>query len=245
MNEPPKRSLENLPPNEPAKRSLKDLPPDDQPREKLLLRGTNALSDAELLAVIINSGTKDESAVQLSQRIFHAAGNNINQLGKFSVKYLMNSFKGIGTAKAISIVAALELGKRRAMEEIPDKRKINSSRDIYECFHPLMCDLLHEEFWVLFLNRANRIIDKLKISQGGVAETIVDAKLIYKEALIRLSSGLVLCHNHPSGNIRPSVQDDQVTSKVKSGAKLLDLNLLDHVIVGDHGYFSYQDEGKL
>jgi DNA repair protein RadC len=230
---------------EQIKRSVKDWSPEDRPREKLLLKGTNALSNTELLAIIIGSGNKDETVVQLSQRILQAADNNINRLGKFSVKQLINNFKGIGEAKAVSIVAALELGKRRKAEEILNREKIKSSKDIYEYFHPLLCDLHYEEFWILFLNRANKIIDRLKISQGGISETIVDAKLIYKEALTRLSSGIILCHNHPSGNTLPSLQDNLITQKIREGSKLLDINLIDHLIVCDGKFYSYADEGKL
>jgi DNA repair protein RadC len=230
---------------EQTKLSVKDWSPDDQPREKLLLKGVNSLSDTELLAIIIGSGSRDESVVQLSQRILQSAENNINQLGKFSVKHLITHFKGIGEAKAVSIVAALELGKRRKAESIPNREKIKTSKDIYEYFHPLLCDLPYEEFWILFLNRANKIIDRLKISQGGITETIVDTRLIYKESLIRLSSGIILCHNHPSGNTAPSSNDDSITSKIREGTKLLDINLIDHLIVCDGKYFSYADEGKL
>jgi DNA repair protein RadC len=231
--------------NEQTKRSVKDWSPEDQPREKLLSKGINSLSDTELLAIIIGSGNKDESVVQLSQRIFQAADNSINQLGKFSVNHLISNFKGIGIAKAISIVAALELGKRRKGENFPRKKKIQCSKDTYEYFYPLLCDLHYEEFWVLFLNRANRIIDKLRVSQGGTSETVVDTRLIYKEALIRLSSGIILCHNHPSGNTQPSPQDDWITKKVREGAKMLDINLIDHLILCDRNYFSYLDENRL
>ncbi|MDR0680997.1 MAG: DNA repair protein RadC [Dysgonamonadaceae bacterium] len=230
---------------EQIKQTVKDWSPEDRPREKLLLKGTNSLSNTELLAIIIGSGNKDESVVQLSQRILQAADNNINQLSKFSVRHLINNFKGIGEAKAVSIVAALELGKRRKAEEILNREKIKSSKDIYEYFHPILCDLHYEEFWILFLNRAHKITGKLKISQGGVSETIVDTKLIYREALIRLSSGIVLCHNHPSGNIFPSQQDDLITRRIREGTKLLDINLIDHLIVCDGNFYSYANEGKL
>lgn len=230
---------------EPVKLSLKDLSADDKPREKLLSKGVNALSDAELLAIIIGSGNRNETVVELSQRILRSADNNLNQLGKFTIDYLISNFNGIGEAKAISIVAALELGKRRKANDVLMREKISCSKDIYEYFHPLLCDLPHEEFWALLLNRANKIIDRIKISQGGVSETVVDSKLIYKEAISRLASNIVLCHNHPSGNMRSSRQDDLITQKVKEGVKLLDMNLLDHIIICDGHYYSYADSGKI
>lgn len=225
--------------------SVKDWSPEDKPREKLLLKGIQSLSDAELLAIIIGSGTKEETVVELAQRILQSAGNSLSQLGKYSVSQLVSNFKGIGEAKAISIVAALELGKRRKASELLTRDKITSSRDIYRYFHPLLCDLPYEEFWVVFLNRSNKIIDKIKISQGGVSETVVDGKIIYKEALLRLASGVILCHNHPSGNTQPSTADERITQKVKAGLCLLDISLLDHIIVCDGSYYSFLDEGKL
>ena len=225
--------------------SVKDWAPEDKPREKLLLKGVNSLSDAELLAIIIGSGNTEESVVELSRRIFQSVDNSINQLGKLSIKQLITNFKGIGEAKAVSIVAALELGKRRKAEDITNRKKISCSKDIYNYFYPILCDLPYEEFWVLFLNRSNSIIDKLKISQGGVSETIVDSRLIYKEALGRLTSNIVICHNHPSNNIKPSSQDDLVTAKIKRGIELLDMSLLDHIIIGDGRYYSYADRGRL
>jgi len=228
----------------PTKSSVKNWSPEDRPREKLLLKGINSLSDSDLLAIIIGSGSREESVLQLSQRILQAAQNDINRLGKFSVKDLM-TFKGIGEAKAISIVAALELGKRRKASEVLIREKITCSKDIYAYFHPLLCDLFYEEFWVLFLNRANKIIDKIKVSQGGVSETVVDTKIIYKEAINRLASNIILCHNHPSGNLNPSRQDDLVTTKIREGMKMFDINLIDHLIICDGQYYSYADEGKI
>jgi DNA repair protein RadC len=226
------------------KRSVKHWSPEDRPREKLLLKGINSLSDSELLAIVIGSGNKEESVIQLAQRILQSVNNDINLLGKFSVKQLME-FKGIGEAKAIGIVAALELGKRRKAAEVLSREKITCSKDIYHYFYPLLCDLFYEEFWILFLNRANKIIDKLKISQGGVSETVVDTKIIYKESLSRLTSNVVLCHNHPSGNLNPSKQDDWITTKIREGLKMLDINLIDHVIVCDGKFYSYADEGRI
>jgi DNA repair protein RadC len=229
---------------EQARLSVKDWSPEDQPREKLLLKGVYSLSDAELLAIILGSGNREESVVELSQRIFQSTNNNINQLGKLSIKQLMQ-FKGIGEAKAISVVAALELGKRRKAEEIQHRKRILFSKDIYQYFHPLLCDLYYEEFWALFLNHSGKIIDRLKISQGGVAATVVDFKIIYKESLARLATQLVICHNHPSGNASPSSEDDLITMKLCENLKLLDMHLMDHVIVCDGNYYSYADEGRI
>ena len=228
------------------KLSVKDWSPDDQPREKFLAKGVNTLSNAELLAIILRSGTKEESVVELSQRILQSFGNDLNRLGKVSANHLMANFKGIGEAKAIGIIAALELGKRRKKaEEIGPRKKIICSMDIYRYFYPLLCDLPHEEFWALFLNHSNRIIDQFKISQGGISETVVEGKLIYKEAIARLASFVVLCHNHPSGSHLPSPQDNTVTHRIKKGLELLDMYLLDHVILTDGKYYSYADEGKI
>ena len=225
--------------------SVKDWAPEDKPREKLLLKGVNSLSDAELLAIIIGSGNTEESVVELSRRILLFVDNKINLLGKLSIKQLITNFKGIGEAKAVSIVAALELGKRRNAEDVTNKRNISCSKDIYNYFHPILCDLPYEEFWVIFLNRSNHIIDKLKISQGGVSETIVDSRIIYKEAISRLASSVVICHNHPSNNTKPSQPDDNITRKIKKGIELLDMSLLDHVIVCDGQYYSYADNRRL
>ena len=228
-----------------TKLSVKDWSPDDQPREKLLAKGVNALSDAELLAIIIGSGNTEETSVELSQRILRAVENNINRLGKLSVNYLVSNFKGIGNAKAISIVAALELGKRRKAEDTGSRKQILCTLDIYNYFYPVLCDLSHEEFWVLFLNNGNRIIDRVKISQGGVAQTPVDGKLIYKEAITRLASYVILCHNHPSGNPKPSSLDDEVTFRIKKGLRLLEVSLLDHLIFCEGNYYSYADEERI
>ncbi|MCL1938816.1 MAG: DNA repair protein RadC [Candidatus Azobacteroides sp.] len=228
-----------------TKLSVKKWSPEDRPREKLLSKGIYSLSNAELLAIIIGSGNQNESAVDLAQRILQEANNNINQLGKFSVKHLISRFKGIGEAKAVSIVAALELGKRRQSEDIQSREKIRNSRDIYDFFHPILGDLPHEEFWALFVNRSHQIIDKLKISQGGVSGTLVDVKLIYKEAIARLASGIILCHNHPSGVAIPSKNDDHITAKIREGIKLLDMTLIDHLIVCDGDFYSYSDQGRI
>jgi len=231
---------------ESVKLSVKDWSPEDRPREKLLSKGVNTLSDAELLAVILRSGTREETVVELSQRILQSFGNDLNRLGKVSAADLMSNFKGIGEAKAIGIIAALELGKRRNAEEISSRKKIISSLDIYSYFHPFLCDLPHEEFWALFLNKSNRIIDhRFKVSQGGISETIVEGKIIYKEAIARLASFVVLCHNHPSGSHLPSPQDTDITQQIVKGLELLDIYLLDHVIITDRKYYSFADEGRI
>ena len=227
------------------KLSVKDWSPEDRPREKLLSKGVSTLSNAELLAVILRSGTKNETVVELSQQILKSFGNDLNRLGKVSANQLISKFKGVGKAKAIGIIAALELGKRRNAEDIQNKGKILCSIDIYNYFHPLLCDLPHEEFWALFLNHSNKIIDKFKISQGGISQTVVDSKIIFKEALAHLASYVVLCHNHPSGNFMPSSQDNTVTQIIKKGLEALDMRLIDHVILTDGSYFSFADDGRI
>jgi len=228
-----------------AKLSVKDWSPEDRPREKLLSKGVNALSNAELIAVILRSGTREETVVELSQRILQSFENDLNRLGKVSANHLMSNFKGIGEAKAIGIIAALELGKRRKAEDVTNRKKIVSSLDIYSYFHPFLSDLPHEEFWALFLNCSNRIIDRFKISQGGISETVVDGKLLYKEAIARLASFVALCHNHPSGSYLPSPQDNAVTQRIKKGLEFLDMHLLDHVILTDGKYYSFADERRI
>jgi DNA repair protein RadC len=225
--------------------SVKNWSPEDQPREKLLLKGVNALSNTELLAIIIGTGNKDETVVELSQRILLSAGNNVNQLGKFSVNHLVSNFKGIGIAKAVSVVAALELGKRRKTEETNLRGEIKCSADIFNYFYPLLGDLPHEEFWALFLNNRNKIMERLKVSQGGVSKTIVDGKLIYKEAIMRLASKVIVCHNHPSGDVRPSPQDDTITLRIKKGLEIFDIAFLDHLILSDRKFYSYADEQRI
>ncbi len=224
--------------------SIKNWASEDRPREKLLLKGIQSLSDSELIAIILGSGTRELTAVELAKKLLQKADNNLNKLGKFSVQELMK-FKGIGEAKAISIVAAMELGKRRKLSEIMDKPSIKSSKDVYEIFHPLLADLPYEEFWILLLNRSNRIINKSKISQGGVAGTVIDTKLILKTAIEQLASSIILCHNHPSGNLNPSEADVDITKKLKAASEYMDIKLLDHVIVADHAYFSFIDEGRI
>ncbi len=217
---------------------------EDRPREKLLAKGRRSLSDAELIAILIGSGTPKQSAVDLAKDILHSVENNINALAKLSIKDLMK-FKGIGEAKAISIIAALELGGRRAVEEVMQKPAITGSHDVYSIMKPLLADLPYEEFWVLYLNKANKVIAKEQISRGGIAGTVADARIIFKKGLELLTSGIILVHNHPSGNLKASKADLQLTRKIKEGAQLLDMLVLDHVIVTDSGYLSFADEGML
>ncbi|WP_068472261.1 RadC family protein [Saccharicrinis aurantiacus] len=227
------------------KLSIKSWAVEDRPREKLIAKGITSLSNAELIAILIGSGNRNESAVELSKRILQSVDNNLNELGKQSIEYLQSNFKGIGEAKAISIVAALELGKRRKQSEIRVKPQVNSSNDVYELMHPILADLPHEEFWIITLNRANRVISTNKISQGGISGTVIDTRLIMKTALDQLASSIILCHNHPSGNINPSPQDKTITNKLKEAGKVMDIPVLDHIIVTDNGYYSFSDEGEV
>lgn len=224
--------------------TIKNWAIEDRPREKLLQKGSRVLSDAELIAILLGSGTHKLTALDLARQMLQKSGNNLNNLGKLTVKDLMK-FKGIGEAKAISVVAALELGKRRKQEEVGSSKSIKSSKDVYEIFEPLVSDLSYEEFWILLLNRSNRIIGKSKVSQGGVSGTVIDTKLIMKSAIENLASSIILCHNHPSGNLNPSGSDIDITNKIKTAADCLDMKLLDHIIVTDHSYYSFLDEGKL
>lgn len=217
---------------------------EDRPREKMLLKGKQHVSDAELIAILLGSGNKNETAVTLAQRILNKYSNNLHTLGKLDVQELIK-FKGIGEAKAITLLAALELGRRRQLSQIMERTRIQSSNDAYLLIAPIIADLNYEEFWIILLNRANKVIDKRKISSGGVSGTIVDPKIIFKTALEKLASSIVLFHNHPSDNLRPSSADLELTRKIKSGAKLLEISILDHIIIGDSGYYSFADEGVL
>lgn len=228
-----------------TKLNIKDWAEEDRPREKMLLKGVSALSDAELLGILIGSGNKSETAVELSQRILHSVSNNLNTLGKLEIRDLIKDFKGIGEAKAITIVAALELGKRRKLSEALVSPQITSSKDVYDIFHPILADLKHEEVWVLFLNRANKVVENIQISKGGLTATVVDIRLIMKEGIQSLASAMVLCHNHPSGNTQPSDDDDQITKRLKEAGHIMDIRLLDHIIVCDNSYYSYMDTGRL
>ncbi|MGB1241423.1 MAG: RadC family protein [Chitinophagales bacterium] len=217
---------------------------EDRPREKLMLKGKQALSDAELLAILIGSGSREETAVDLCKRILKDVENNLNELGKRNIADFM-TYKGIGEAKAISIVAALEFGRRRRASIAKEKKQIKGSNDAFELLHPKIADLPHEEFWVIFLNRGNKITSTERVSVGGVAGTVADIKLIFKRAMEHTSSGIILAHNHPSGSIQPSKADIILTKKMVEGGKILDVNVLDHIIVTDMGYYSFADEGMI
>lgn len=229
---------------EKKKLNIKDWATEDRPREKMLLKGPFALSDSELIAILIGSGNPEESAVELSRKILGSVENNLSLLGRKNADWL-KSFKGIGEAKAVTIMAALELGRRRKESEVFSRKKIESSKDVADYFIPLVTDLDHEEFWVMFCNRSNKIIDVIKLSQGGLAGTVVDVRLIMKSALEKLASSIVLCHNHPSGNLEPSAEDKKITQKVADAAKLLDIKLLDHLIIALDKYFSFNDGGLI
>ncbi|MEM6516848.1 MAG: DNA repair protein RadC [Bacteroidota bacterium] len=224
--------------------SIKHWSQDDQPREKLRDKGKLALSDAELIAILIGSGSANESAVSLAKRILASADNNLNKLGKQSLKQLMN-FKGIGEAKAISIAAAMELGRRRRGEEAMEVKKINSSHTVFELMQPIIGELPHEEFWIIYLNNSNKIIKKNQLSKGGITGTLVDVRLVLKTALEVGAVGLILAHNHPSGTLKPSKADRDITLKLKRASENLDIKVLDHLIITEKEYFSFADEGLL
>jgi DNA repair protein RadC len=217
---------------------------DDRPREKLLLKGKTALSDAELIAILIGSGSRNESAVDLSKRILLSVDNNLNDLGKINLQQLTN-FKGIGEAKAITILAAMELGRRRRIEDAKIITKVTSSKIVFDLMQPIIGELPHEEFWVLCLNNSNKIIHRFQLSKGGITGTIVDLRLIFKILFEQNATALILVHNHPSGALYPSEADKNLTQKMKTAAQQLDFALLDHLIVTERAYFSFADEGIL
>ena len=228
----------------PTSFSIKNWAQDDQPREKLRDKGKAVLSDAELVAILIGSGNRNESAVDLSKRILASADNNLNALGKLSLKQLM-AFKGIGEAKAIAITAALELGRRRRLEEVVQHDKISSSRSVFNIMQPLLGELPHEEFWILYLNNSNKVIHKNQLSKGGITGTLVDVRLVLKNALEVGATALILVHNHPSGTLKPSVSDKAITKKLKRAADNLDIKVLDHLIITEKAYFSFADENLM
>ncbi len=226
------------------KLNIKDWAAEDRPREKLLSKGARSLSDAELIAILIGSGNLEETAVELSRRILASVENNLNELGRKNIDYL-KEFNGIGEAKAVSIAAALELGKRRKEADVFNKNKISGSKDAADFFTPMLGDLNHEEFWVMLLNRGNKIIDTFMISQGGISGTVIDVRLILKTALEKMASSIILCHNHPSGTMQASDADLKITSKIKNAAEIMDITVLDHIIIGQNNYLSFADEGML
>lgn len=224
--------------------SIKNWAEDDKPREKLMVKGKSVLTDAELMAILIGSGSRNETAVELSKRILSSVNHNLNALGKLSIKQLME-FKGIGEAKAITIIAALELGKRRREEENVELVKITSSKASFDIMQPIIGDLLHEEFWVIYLNNSNKVIYKNQLSKGGITGTVVDTRIVFKMALEHNATGIILAHNHPSGVLQPSEADVQITKKLKLAGENLDIRVLDHIIVTETGYYSFADNSKM
>ncbi|MDX1942876.1 MAG: DNA repair protein RadC [Saprospiraceae bacterium] len=224
--------------------SIKAWAEEDRPREKLLAKGKQSLSDAELLAILLGSGSRDETAVALAQRILKSVENDLNELGRRSIAEL-TKFKGMGEAKSIAIVAAMELGRRRQLTDIRERPQIRSSRDAYDVIAPILMDLPHEEFWILLLNRANKVMSREQISLGGVAGTVVDAKIIFRKAIEGMASSIILVHNHPSGNLQPSQQDIDLTKKLRKAGETLDISVLDHLIIAESSYFSFADENLI
>lgn len=215
---------------------------DDRPREKFLLKGKSSLSDSELLAILIGSGSRNESAVQLCQRILASANNNLNQLGKLSIAQLVE-FKGIGEAKAITIAAALELGRRRRSEDAEELKKITSSKAVFEIMQPIIGELPHEEFWILYLNNSNKVIHKAQLSKGGITGTVVDSRIVFKTAFEQNATSIILTHNHPSGKLAASQADIEITKRLKLAGEQLEILILDHIIITETGYYSFQDDG--
>lgn len=224
--------------------SIKFLAEDDRPREKFLQKGKNSLSDSELLAIIMGSGSKDETAVELGQKILASIDNNWHLLSLLSIQDLMK-FKGVGQVKAISIATALEIGRRRARQEISEIKVISGSNDAYQIFKNQMSDLRTEEFWAIFLNQRNKIIHTAKLTEGGISQSIVDVRVLFKTALDHFSTGIIVAHNHPSGNLKPSREDIDITQKIKEAGKILGIQLLDHLIITQNSYFSFSDDGIL
>lgn len=224
--------------------SIKFLAEDDRPREKFLMKGKNALSDAELLAIIMGSGNRQESAVDLARRILNAVENNWHQLSKLSVKDLMK-FNGVGEAKAISIASALEIGRRRAAQEVPERKKITCSKDVFDFLKPYLGDLQTEEFWAVFVNQNNRILHFSQLTTGGISSSIVDVRILFKTALEHFATAVFVAHNHPSGNLKPSQEDIRITKQIAEGGNFLNIKLLDHLILNQTSYYSFADEGLL
>lgn len=224
--------------------TIREWAEDDRPREKLLNKGATALSEAELLAILISSGNKEESAVELCKRILSDNHNNLNELARLSISDL-EKYKGIGEAKAISIVAALEIGKRRKTTEVLDRKKITQSSDLFELFEPILQDLNHEEFWVSFMNGANKVLDTKRLTQGGMRQTVVDVPMLLRMGLERSAHAIAVAHNHPSGENYPSKEDLSITQKIKTGCEAVGIRILDHIIIAGGKYYSFADEGKL
>lgn len=225
------------------KLTIKEWNADDRPREKMLAKGISALSDAELLAILISTGTKSQSALDLARAVLSSADNNLHLLGKRTISDLIK-IGGIGEAKAVTIMAALELGRRRSNADL-ERTEVRTYTDVSKIMQPIIGDLPHEEFWVMFLNRNNRVIDKVLISSGGVSGTTVDVRIIMKKAIERLASSLILVHNHPSGNLTPSAEDKNLTKRIADAAKFFGINVVDHVIIADKKYYSFAEYGLM
>lgn len=225
--------------------TIREWAEDDRPREKMLLKGSQSLSDSELLAILIAIGNKDESAVELARRIMRECHDNINELAQLSVNDLCKRFKGIGKAKAITIMAALELGKRRKTSEVLERKRISSSIDLFDLFEPVLVDLPHEEFWIGLLNGAHKVIEIKRLTQGGTRQTVVDLPMLLKMALEKSAQAVVVAHNHPSGQNRPSHEDEQITRRIKAGCEAIGISMLDHIIVARGSYYSFADDGKM
>ena len=225
--------------------TVRDWAEDDRPREKMLLKGAQSLSDAELLAILIGSGSRTETAVELARRILRDCHDNLNELARLSISDLCTRFKGIGEAKAISIMASIELGKRRKMAEALERKQITSSQHLFDLFDPILSDLLHEEFWVALLSSANKVLEIKRLTQGGMRQTVVDIPMLLKMALEKSAPVIVVAHNHPSGQNRPSREDETITKRIQAGCTAIGITLLDHIIVAQKSYYSFCDEGKM
>ncbi len=230
--------------NDTTKLNITQWAEEDRPREKMMMKGAHALSDAELLAILVGSGNRDETAVELMRRVLSSCDNNLNELARWEVNNY-SLFKGMGPAKSITIMAALELGKRRNLQTAKERTAITCSRDIYKLFHPVLCDSPLEEFWALFLNQSGKVIERVQISTGGIAGTYVDIRSLFREALLRHATQMAVVHNHPSGNNRPSGEDNSLTKRIGDAAKTMNIRLIDHVIICEDCYFSFADEGLL
>lgn len=224
--------------------SIKSLAEDDRPREKFLLKGKASVSDSELLAIIMGSGNREESAVELARRILNSVENNWHRLSQLSIKDLMK-FKGVGEAKAISIATALEIGNRKSQQEVLERQQISSSKDVFEVLQPHLSDLSTEEFWVVFLNHQNKILYKTCLFRGGIASSVADVRVIFKTALEHFSTRIIVAHNHPAGSLKPSQEDINITKKIDEAGKLLEIELLDHIIIVQNKFYSFKEEGIL
>jgi len=225
--------------------TIRDWAEDDRPREKMMRKGSQSLSDAELLAILIAIGNKNETAVELARRILNDCQDNLNELAQLSITDLCKRFKGIGVAKAITITAALELGKRRKTSEILERKKVTSSKDLFYLFETQLVDLPHEEFWVGLLNGANKVIEIKRLTQGGSRQTVVDIPMLLKMALEKSAQAVAVAHNHPSGQNRPSHEDEVITRRIKTGCEAIGITLIDHIIIARGDYYSFSDEGKM